>query len=279
MKVARTALSVFVLSLLLGLASCATMQPPGTSGPRGADYPPVYETDEARRTSTTSAISRLLSPGTNGNESGPALNPVTLTIEGLPANNRAPAYLPRLGTAAQMSEEETRESLRRFIQDWRDLIGADPAKLSLVNRVDQPDGIKVATYEQRPFRYPLRGNFGKLEIRFSADRRIVNLTSSCIPDADRVQTALAAIAPKLKAEDAVNQILNGSVAYAGAGGVPQNLKLTANQLSPKELVVFVRPAVGTNTLEFHISWEVEVTGASVRRVYVDAVNGEIISSE
>ena len=48
-----------------------------------------------------------------------------------------------------MNEEETRESLRRFIRDWQELIGSDPAKLSLIERTDQPDGSKLAFVSHR----------------------------------------------------------------------------------------------------------------------------------
>jgi hypothetical protein len=34
-----------------------------------------------------------------------------------------------------------------------------------------------------------------------------------------------------------------------------------------------------DALEFHVAWEVEVDSAPVRKVYVDAVNGEIIATE
>src|SRR6185436_2041821 len=116
MNVGRTGL-VFLFLLLAGLSGCATLQPPGATGPRGTDYPLFYETDDARRNSTTSAISRLLSPAPNSTENPVTLNPLTLTVDNLPGGNRQPAYLPKLGTAPQMSEEETRESLRRFIRD------------------------------------------------------------------------------------------------------------------------------------------------------------------
>ena len=105
-----------------------------------------------------------------------------------------------------MNEDETREALRRFINDWRVLIGSNPSQLSLIERVDRPDGTKIALYEQRPFRYPLRGDFGKLQIHFTGNRRLLNLTSSCIPDAERLQSALAGVTPSLTAETAIKHV-------------------------------------------------------------------------
>jgi hypothetical protein len=201
-------------------------------------------------------------------------------VERLRPNPSQLLYLPKLGTAAVMTEEETRESLRRFIRDWQDLIGADPTKLSLVERVDQPDGTRLAIYEQRPFRYPIRGNFGKLQLRFTTDRRVVSMSSTCIPDADRIQTTLAGISVKLKPEDAANLLLNSPINYTDAAGAQQTFKVPSATPKPRELVTYIRPSTSKpDALEFHIAWEVDLSGAPVKKVYVDAVNGEILASE
>ena len=263
------------------LAGCATMQPPDATGPRGSEqvYPLLYIADEARRNAATSAIGRL-APEANAATAG-ALQPTTLTIGSLGSLSGHSLYLPKLGIEPVMTEEETRESLRRFIKEWQDLIGADPSKLSLVERVDQPDGTKLATYEQRPFRYPVRGNFGKLQIRFTTDRRVVGMTSTCIPEADRIQTTLAGVTAKLKPEDVSNQLLNNPISYADAAGFQQSFRVAAaTQVRPRQLVTYIRASKNKpDALEFHVAWEVEVDSAPVRKVYVDAVNGEVIVAE
>jgi hypothetical protein len=272
---------ILLLTIAIALAGCATLQPPDATGPRGSEsvYPLLYIADDARRNAATSAIGRLVPAGNA--ETGSALQPITLTIGNLSSLAGQALYLPKLGTEAVMTEEETRESLRRFIREWEDLIGADPTKLSLVERVDQPDGTKLASYDQRPFRYPIRGNFGKLQIRFTVDRRVVSMTSTCIPEADRIQTTLAGITVKLKPEDVSNQLLNNPISYTDAAGTQQTFKVAAaTQVKPRELVTFIRASKNKpDALEFHIAWEVELVSAPVRRVYVDAVNGEIIAAE
>jgi len=272
---------ILLLTVAIASAGCATLQPPDANGPRVNEsvYPLLYIADDARRNAATSAIGRL-EPAGNA-ETGSALQPITLTIGNLSSLAGQALYLPKLGTEAVMTEEETRESLRRFIREWEDLIGADPTKLSLVERVDQPDGTKLASYEQRPFRYPIRGNFGKLQIRFTVDRRVVSMTSTCIPEADRIQTTLAGITVKLKPEDVSNQLLNNPISYTDAAGTQQTFKVAAaTHLKPRELVTFIRASKNKpDALEFHIAWEVELVSAPVRRVYVDAVNGEIIAVE
>jgi hypothetical protein len=261
--------------------ACAPTVPPNATGPRGNEvpYPVLLAEDNHRKEATTAAINHLMSSDV-ASASAPPLQPVTATIESLPTNTATVLYLPKVGANALMNEEETRESLRRFIRDWQGPIGSDPAKLSLVERVDQPDGSKVARYKQRAFRYPIRGNYGNLEIRFTPERRVLNIVSTCIPDADKIQTALAAVNIKLKPEDAVRQLTNNDIQYFNAGGTKLTFRPTANnKLEPHELVTYIAPADSqTNGLAFHVAWEIGITNAPIQMAYVDAVTGQAIAS-
>ncbi|HKP44970.1 MAG TPA: hypothetical protein VJT50_00095 [Pyrinomonadaceae bacterium] len=273
--------SVFYLIVVLFASACATMQPPNAAGPRANEepYPVIFSSDDSRRDATIATVTRLL--GADRIPTPPQLQPITATIGGLNFDSATPLYLPKLGAGAVMTEEETRESLRRFIRLWQAPIGADPAKLSLVERVDQPDGSKIARYEQRAFRYPLRGNYGKLEIRFGSDRRVLNIMSTCIPDADKIQTGLTAIAVKIKAEDAVNQLLAADVSSTSSTGSKLSFHPTAaNEPQPQELVTFVTPSDSAQPgLVFHLAWQINLTKAPVKSVYLDAVSGEVIGTE
>jgi hypothetical protein len=275
----QRALRVFGLfALLMTAQACALTAPPNAAGPRGnaAPYPVLLAEDNHRTEAANAAINHLMNTAVDG---ATALQPITATIESLPKNTATGLYLPKLGANPTMNEEETRESLRRFIRDWQGPIGADPAKLSLVERTDQPDGSKLARYEQRAFRHPIRGNFGKLEIRFTAERRVLNIVSTCIPDADKIQTALAAVTIKLKAEDVGPQLTSNDIHYSGAGATSVTLRLAANnKIEPHELVTYITAAGQTNALAFYIAWEVGVSGAPFQMVYVDAVNGEVIGT-
>jgi hypothetical protein len=270
-----------LLALIVALPSCAPTVPPNAAGPRGneAPYPVLLAEDNHRQEATTAAINHLLGSDVVP-ASAPPLQPITATIESLPTNTAAVLYLPKLGANATMNEEETRESLRRFIRYWQGPIGADPAKLSLVETVNQPDGSKVAHYEQRAFRYPIRGNYGKLEISFTPGRRILNIVSTCIPDADKIQTALAAVATKLKPEDVVKQLTTNDIQYSNVSGSKLTFRPTANnQLEIHELVTYISPADGqTNALAFHVAWEIGITNAPFQMAYVDAVTGEVLGT-
>jgi hypothetical protein len=271
-----------LLALVLATHACAPIVPPNAAGPRGneAPYPVLLAEDNHRKETTLAAISHLMGADV-ASTTAPSLQPVTATIESLPMSTGTGSYLPKIGANATMNEEETRESLRRFIRDWQGPIGADPAKLSLVERVDQPDGSKMARYEQRAFRYPIRGDYGRLEIRFTAQRRVLNIISTCIPDADKIQTALAAVPIKLKPEDAVKQLSAIEVPYSNASGNNLTFRPTANnQLEPHELTTYITRAANQPTaLTFHVAWEIGISGAPIKIVYLDAVTGQVVGTK
>jgi uncharacterized protein YceK len=277
--IARLKTIIVAIVACAALSGCAVMQPPNAAGPTGGGplYPILMIEDSERQEATAVALMRLASE--NAGVSSARLQPVTGTVSSLPQRPTTPLYLTKLGAGAVMTEEETRESLRRFIVQWQELIGSDPTKLSLVERTDQPDGSKVALYEQRPFRYPLRGGYGKLQIKFGPDRRIIDVNSSCIPDAERIQTALSALTIRFKAEDAVARLRTQPLSYTDANGNKQNLTLpAAGDIVAKGLTTYVMPARDrADTLEFHLAWEIEITNAPVRMVYLDAITGEIVS--
>lgn len=273
--------AILIVSTLL-FGACAALRPPSAIGPRGNDslYPVLLIEDSHRKEATVAALNRLAQVGkTNGSE--PQLQPVTGTILSLPANASNSLYLPKLGAAATMTEEETRESLRRFIREWQELIGSDPAKLSLVERIDQPDGSKLARYEQRPFRYPIRGDYGKLQINFTSDRRVVNLLSTCIPDADRIQSAISALNVRPRAEDAIQQLREKGLAYLDANGNKQAFTVPASSnITARQMTIYVLPAKNrSEALEFHLAWEMDLTNAPVKLAYVDALTGETVATE
>lgn len=273
---------VILLAAALAFNSCAAMQPPSATGPRATDqlYPILLADDGHRKESVTAALNRLTPHSASSDSTDAQLQPVTGTILSLPSKANGGLLLPKIGSDPVMNEEESRESLRRFIKEWQELIGADPSKLSLVEIVDQPDGSELANYEQRPFRYPLRGNFGKLQIHFDDARHVLNLTSTCIPDADRIQSALSALGLRPKVEDAVKQLRDNGVTYTDAKGNKSSFKVPASgEINPRGLVIYVLPKSQGEALEFHLAWEMDLTSAPLKTVYVDAVSGEIVAAE
>ena len=282
MSVRSNMRKALIAVLALAAGACAAFQPTDVNGPR-SNVPlyPVELSDVGTRLEDASLAWYQLSqryglPGkTEAN-----LHPYTGTIQGLPANLSAPIYLPKAGSQTNPTEEETRESLRRFIVEWQRLIGAEPNQLSLVERTDEPSGIKVARYEQRPFRYPLRGGFGTLLIRFRSDGQLVEFSSNCIPNADRLQATLAGLTPKITSEEAVNHIKTKPVTVTDVNGGQRTFSLPANaNVEARQLVVYAQPpADPSHGLQIRVAWEIDVTNSSINKVYLDAISDEIIAT-
>jgi hypothetical protein len=273
---------LLVVATAAVFSACAAFQPTAVNGPASNLPPyPIGQSEMANRLEEASQAWYQLSQH-NGlpAKTEANLNPYTATLESLPANLPAPLYLPKVGSQTNPTEEQTRESLRRFIVEWQRLIGADPNQLSLVERVDEPSGVKVARYEQRPFRYPLRGGFGNLTIRFRSNGQLLGFSSNCIPNADRIQAGLSNLAPKVTAEQAVNHIKTQPVTFTGANNQQQTLSLPANAtVEARQLVVYAQPSTDpANGLQIRLAWELEVTNAPVSRVYLDAISDEIIAT-
>ena len=271
-----------ILVLALTAGACAAFQPTDANGPTSnAPQYPIGLSDVGPRLEDASVAWYQLSqryglPGkTEAN-----LDPYTATLESLPANLPAPIYLPKVGSQTNPTEEEMRESLRRFIVEWQQLIGADPNQLSLVERIDEPSGVKVARYEQRPFRHPLRGGYGTLVIRFRSDWKLVGFSSNCIPNAERIQATLNALTPQLTREQAVNHIKTQPITTTDASGRQQTVSLPANAaVDARQLVVYAQPSKDPPSgLQMRLAWEIEVTNGPVKRVYLDAISDEIIAT-
>lgn len=269
---------ILTLSLATALATvgCAAFKPTDVNGPRAEGPPyPVQLSELGTRLEEASLAWYQLSQryGLTGKTEA-NLHPYTATLESLPANMSGPIYLPKVGSPTNPTEEEVRESLRRFIVEWQRLIGAEPNELSLVERVDEPSGVKLARYEQRPFRYPLRGGYGTLVIRFRTNGQLVALSSNCIPHADSIQATLANLTPKVTGEQAVNRVKTQPITTTNgqqAVSLPPNATVEARQL-----VVYASPS--TNGLQVRIAWEIDVANGPITKVYLDAISEEIIAT-
>lgn len=273
----------FLIALAICMSACADRPAPNAAGPRTNEVPyPVLMSDNAdRREAALAAWTKLTNEQGITNAPAPELQPVTATIHSLPAQTNPPLYLTKVGEAATMSEEETRESLRRFITSASALLGAEPQQLSLVQRTDLADGTKKARYEQRPFRYPLRNDYGVLEITFAPDRRIIQITSTCIPEIEQLQRAGTGIRTRWTSDKVPEQIVGKTFTYVDATtGNQQTLTIAqGEEITVRELVIYPRPRVNDPlVLEFHLAWEITIGhGSNSSTIYMDAVTDEIIS--
>ena len=272
--------STAVIAFALVSGACAAFRPADTGGPR-ADVRlyPVGLADTAARLEETSLAWYQISQQYGLQRRTEAnLDPYTATLQSLPPDVAATIQLPKAGNA-EPTEEQVRESLRRFIAEWQRLIGASPQELSLVERTDETGGTKLARYQQKPFRYPLRGDYGNLTIRFRNDGRLVALSSNCLPNAERLQAALNQVSPQVTSEEAVTKVKAQPITVPNATG-QQTITLPDNAvLEPGQLVVYALPVAGqSGGLELHLAWEISVTNSPIKTIYFDAVTSQVIAA-
>ncbi len=271
---------ILLVALAQSFAACATVPPVSPGAPsRNQPLYPVVLTEKAQRTeAAASAWAQLtIQQGITSKPTVP-LQPITATISNLPANLSGLLFVPKVGSSAVMSDAETRESLRRFLTEWKTLIGAVPAQLSLVSESTGADGSKTALYEQRPFSYPLRGEYGKVRVRFTADRRVLDLSSSAIPDSERIQTALKATLLKTPAEEVPAKLAGHTFNYSDSTGPHTYTISSANQITVQQLVVYPRVISSpTAALEFFLAWEISLTNAPVKVIYLDAIGDQVMA--
>ena len=272
----------FVITFSLVSSACAAFRATDTGGPR-ADVRlyPVALVDPASRLEEASLAWYQISQNYGlQNRTEANLDPYTATLQSVPPEVAATIQLPKVGdNPQQQTEEQIRESLRRFIAEWQRLLGARPEELSLVERTDDAAGAKLARYEQRPFRYPLRGGYGNLTIRFRNDRRLVSLSSNCLPNAERLQAALNQVNPQITGEEAVTRVKAQPITVSSTTG-QQTITLPANAvLDPRQLVVYALPSPGQSSgLELHLAWEINVTNGPIKTIYFDAVSSQVIAA-
>jgi len=277
-------------ALLLCAGACAASRPPDAAGPRSDEppYPVLLMEDPARVEVTLAAWTKLTQEQGITQATVPELQPVTATIRSLPALPGGSLRLPKVGLDPSMSEEEIRRSLKIFIENASQLLGVEMQgqpphlqRLSLVQRTDGADGTEKARYQQYPFRYPLRGGYGVLEISFTPDQRIQQISSTCITNVEGLQRALSGVSPVLtSAEEVARRITGRTLSYTDATGSQQTYTVLAgDEINARELVIYTRLRTGApSALEFHLAWEVSIARAPERAVYLDAVTGEIIAA-
>lgn len=274
---------VAALALTLGACAAAT-RPPGAGRP-GANEPPKFAALAASEERRAGALADWKAIAGDQAAASPTLElqPVTATLKALPPNLSTPPRMPLvvLNDKKAQTEEETRESLRRFIATSAPLLGVTPQELSLVEVKDAGSGAKTARYQQNPFSYPLRNGYGVVAVTFTSDLRVVGLSSTAIPDSDQLRRSLAAVKPTLAADKAAAALANRAVTFNDRNGVRQTRTVTqADAATARELVVFpLLRAEGAATLELHVAWEVAIGGPEAPLlVYVDAITGDVLGA-
>ena len=282
----RFACGAVLVTLAFMLNACASAaRPAGAERPRGNEPPKfaVLAASDERRTAVLANWKAVVGEQAAAASPTPDLRPVTATLTSLPAGLRDFPRLPLVvaGDANNRTEEETRESLRRFLATAAPLLGIDLKHVSLVEISDTAagGGARRALYQQNPFAYPLRNGYGRVEVTFTPDLRVVGLSSTAVPDAERLGRTLAAVPKTVTAAQATAALANRTVTYTDRSGTQQTRTLAQpDPTAARQLVVFPvrRDAADASALELHVAWEVAADASLL--VYVDAATGDVLGA-
>ena len=119
----------------------------------------------------------------------PDLYPITHTprsLLGVSGGIKLISFTPEPGSEGVA----LREAIRRFLDRWRDLLGGEPAAVSLISNDDSGDTQKL-TYKQANYAFAIAGNAGEMVAVVSRDGRLLQLdsrlirSSSCFAAVDR----------------------------------------------------------------------------------------------
>jgi hypothetical protein len=275
----RLSAVILLTVVVCSFNACAALQPTDPNGPRSNLPPyPVFVNEPAGSESATLEWQKLSQRYGLPQDTPAVFDPLLGTLHGLPPNSGAAIFLPKVGGSVVQTEEETRESLRRFSVDWQELIGAEPSQLSLVERSDEGNGTKSARYEQRPFRYPLRGEFGKLSIHFQSDRRVLSITSTCLPNTDRLQAALANLTTTVTSDKALTLVKDHPISVTSIDGQQRSFTLPSNTgLEVHQLVAYAITSKDQLAVELHLAWEIDVANGPIKTIYLDAISEQVIA--
>lgn len=251
---------IFAAFLLFAIGCAPSTQLPNKEKPK--KYPTLIEVSTPRQTLAAQEWRRLLE--TYGAPSVPAdFYPVTFTPRSLQGIEGG---IKIMTTAIQPNSEEVtiREAARKFIDRWRDLLNLDPANLSLSSSKNL-GGVYGLTYQQSSYPFPIAGGYGEMVLRITSDGRLTQLDDRFIPVVE------LPVKPVIDRAAVAQRVANRAFTYSNIAGQPQTVKLNADEIAVKELVIF--PVEKGNTIAVHLAWEITAGKSFSWNVYIDAIDG------
>ena len=228
------------------------------------NYPAVIKDSPERRARAEREWRRMLD-AYGVAQTPPDLYPVTHTprsLLGVSGGIKLISVAPEPGTESVA----LREAVRRFLDRWRDLLGAEPAGVSLVSN-DTTGDTQRLTYKQANYGLPLAGNAGELVAVVSRDGRLLQLDSRFIPVVELPAR------PSIDRDSAAKKVVGRTFTYSDIAGHQQRAQIAGlDQVTVKRLVVL--PIEKADATEVHLAWEIVAGKQLSWTVYVDAMTGE-----
>jgi hypothetical protein len=159
-----------------------------------------------------------------------------------------------------------RQAMKAFIDRWRELLGVDPASISLI-AVDSAGETERLTYRQANYAYPVAGNFGEMVAVMSRDGKLMQLDDRFVPVVD------LPVKPSTERDAAAKKVIGRTFNYTDIAGREQRTQIGApTEVSVRRLVIL--PVEKGDAVEVRLAWEL-VAGKSLSwTVYIDAITGE-----
>src|SRR5215472_12178499 len=249
---------------ILGAAVLGCDLAPKVPGNQDKGYPPVITDSADRRENAEKAWRRLLETY-NLPPTPPDLYPITYTLRSLLGVSEGIKIVTQTATA-ESPNLALREAAKGFIERWRDLIGVDPAGISLVAFNAAGDTTQF-TYKQGDYPFPLGGDYGEMTLSITRDGRLTQLDDRFIPVVE------LPVRPAIDRESAVKKAIGKRYTSSDKSGRQQEASISsAEDISSAQIVVLAIQK--SNGLEVHLAWQLCPARAQGWFIYVDAVNGQ-----
>ena len=237
---------------------------PQAPSPARQKYPAIINDSTDRRAKAEREWRRMLdSYGVP--QTPPDLYPITNTPRSLLGVSNGITLLaakPEPGTETFA----VRQAMKAFIDRWRELLGIDPALISLIGADVTGDSERL-TYRQANYAYPVAGNFGEMVAVVSRDGRLMQLDDRFVPAVD------LPLKPSVERDLAAKKIVGRTFSYTDIAGRVQRTQIGAPaEVSVKRLVIL--PIEKGDAVEVRLAWEVTAGKSLSWTVYIDAVTGE-----
>lgn len=235
-----------------------------TPSPPKQNYPAVIKDSTERRARAEREWRRMLdSYGIP--QTPPDLYPITYTprsLLGVTGGIKLISFKPEPGS----ENLALREALRRFLDRWREMLGAEPAAVSLVSNDDSGDTQRL-TYKQANYAFPIAGNAGEMVAVVSRDGRLLQLDSRFIPIVEMPSR------PSIDRDTVAKKVIGRTFSYSDIAGREQRAQIGGlDEVTVKRLVVF--PIEKADSTDVHLAWEIVAGKQLSWTIYIDAISGQ-----
>jgi hypothetical protein len=253
-------LTAFIAVMLVAGYDLSAQAP----SPTKQNYPALIKDSTERRARAEREWRRMLDAYSIP-QTPPDLYPVTYTprsLLGVTGGLKLISFTPEPGSEVVA----LREAVRRFVDRWRELLGAEPAAVSLISNDLAGDSQRL-TYKQANYAFPIAGNAGEMVAVVSRDGRLLQLDSRFIPVVELPSR------PSIDRDSAAKKVVGRSFTYSDIAGHEQRTQMGAlDQITVKRLVVL--PVENAESIEVHLAWEIVAGKQFSWTIYIDAVSGQ-----